>query len=60
MTSKDILVRKGTTNEYKVVFHSHWSDIVNVNDPTDTDTIKWCWDNDFVSARKGHMYTVKH
>lgn len=58
MKSTDILIRKGTNNRYKVVFHGHWSDIENVDDPTDTDYVKW-YGPGYVSADKGHAYVIE-
>ena len=39
-------------------FISHWSDIVDM-DRTETDRIKWLGGCEYVSASKGHVYTLQ-
>lgn len=48
--------RKSDGKIFRVTLYSHWSDIQEV-DGTEIDSIKWAWDEDYVSANKGHCYT---
>ena len=63
MKSKSILRKKGTKELYQVMCLGHWSDIENIDDPSDTDSVKW-YGNDqnsrelYVSSVKGHTYVV--
>lgn len=59
MTSTDKLTRVGEPETvFKITFHSHWSDIMNESDPSDTDTIKWLGSDEYVSAMRGYRYRV--
>ena len=40
---------------FVVTFYSHWTDIRS--EDGETDTVKWCYDEEYVSASKGHTYT---
>lgn len=62
MKTTSTLKRNGTDLTYKVVHHGHWSDIVNNNDETDTDSVKWYGNSNdgklYVSCTRGFSYTV--
>ncbi len=56
MRSTDTLVRSHDGKEFKIKFHSHWSDIVA--EDGEEDCVKW-YGPGYVSNSKGFSYTVK-
>ena len=62
MRNTSILQRDGTEKLFKIVNLAHWSDIVCVDDVSDTDSVK-CFGERmnvelYVSANKGYSYKV--
>lgn len=57
MYSDSILTQEATGKKFKVTFHSHWSNIEAL-DGSETDRVKFGWDNLYVGFNSGHSYTV--
>jgi len=57
-------VRTSDKKEFRVVVHSHWSDIEACDGSGETDHVKWSGEGlnepeHYVSHSKGHGYDVK-
>jgi len=52
----DTLVRDGDRKRFKVDTVAHWSTIVS--DDGEIDHVKWYGADKYVSATKGHTYTL--
>ena len=57
MKNGSILKRQGDNKHFVVTFCSHWSDIQNVDDPSEKDSVKWFHDNEFI-GHCGPIYTL--
>lgn len=58
MTSTSTLIRKHDGKKFKVSFLSHWSDI-KAEDGSEIDSVKWGFDNIYVSHSKGFSYLLE-